>query len=65
MVAVTMRYKTAVNAARPKAAADLDAFERNARVKEQTRFAIPDKVGIAAAPRHNDLDVHDQKLMPA
>ena len=58
MIPVTVRYETSVNAACPKAAADLDAFERNPRVKEETGMPIPDEIGIPAAPRRNDLDVH-------
>ena len=58
MIAVPVCYKAGVNAARLESAADLDSFEGDARIQEQTRSPIPDKIGITAAPRRDYLDVH-------
>ena len=65
VVTVAMRHKTCVDAACPEAAADLNPLEGYACVKEQAGLAIPDEVGVAAAPGRYDLDVHRQNAMPS
>ena len=58
MVAVPMRDEAAADTARPEVTANLDCTKRNPRIEEQACFAVADAIGIAAAPRRKNLDVH-------
>ena len=65
MVAVTVCHETRINTACLKAAADLNPLEGYACVKEQAGLAIPNEIGVAAAPGRDNLDVHGQNAMPS